>query len=144
MWKASWRVILKCHHGGGYCHARYVRHSVDAEYANCCGGAQKRGRRIRSLRFVRPPFQGASERARARGLFSCPFLVPSPLARSDPPSETRPWMSINAAEEKGPFQICNSENSIFSCLRTFYIAVSAISYETKPGLSILTDPRFVI
>ena len=140
MWKASWRVILKCHHGGGYCHARYVRHSVDAEYAKC-GGVQKRERAENKELAVRPSAIPGRERARARGLFSCPFLVPSPLARSaPPPSETRPWMSINAAEEKGPFQICNSENSIFSCLRTFYVALSAISYETKPGLSILTDP----
>ena len=50
---------------------------------------------------VRPSAIPRSERARARGLFSCPFLVPSPLARSAPPFETRPWMSINAAAEKG-------------------------------------------
>ena len=48
-------------------------------------------------------------------------------------------MSINAengrSEAEGPFQICNSENSIFSHLGSLYVHRSGINFHFKPVAS---------
>ena len=117
---------------------RILPRAICAPFSGCrvCKlrrGVQQRGRRIRSLRFVRPPFQGASERS-----FLMPFFGPlsaRSLVRPLHPKHVH-GCRLTPRRRRGHFK--------FATLRIQSSPVSEPStslYETKPGLSILTDPN---